>query len=101
MTEVTLAEAYTGVQRSLTIRKRIVCRGCKHGVSWEASGARCRGCGECPRELKVVQVTQRLCIAWALHCMCFLDCLMEVCLMTFVLLVTLATLAIPLHSLPY
>jgi len=55
--EVSLTEAYSGVKRSITVKRRMVCRGCKKGTSnWEASGNVCTGCSDCPKEVKNVNV---------------------------------------------
>ena len=51
---VTLVELYTGTTKSLTIKRRVVCKGCKHAHARDTP--RCRHCGDCPNELRVVNV---------------------------------------------
>jgi len=54
--KLTLAEVYTGVQRSLTITRRVVCKGCAATTGGGRTSARCRRCADCPPEIKPVNV---------------------------------------------
>jgi len=48
---------YTGVHKSLTITRRVVCKGCGKGATPSArSSRRCARCGECPAEIRPVNV---------------------------------------------
>mmetsp|Transcript_72669 Transcript_72669/g.121241 ORF Transcript_72669/g.121241 Transcript_72669/m.121241 type:complete len:395 (+) Transcript_72669:55-1239(+) len=47
---VTLEDLYNGNEKSATIKRRIVCRNCKK----KAHLPRCRDCGACPKEKKMV-----------------------------------------------
>ena len=51
----TLEEVYTGAKKSLTITRRVVCKGCsaRHGGMEKV---RCRRCGDCPPEVRNVNV---------------------------------------------
>ena len=54
---LSLAEAYTGTRHRMTISRRVVCKGCSSEAGLGSSQrARCRRCGECPREVKNVNV---------------------------------------------
>uniref|UniRef100_A0A7S4BTB8 J domain-containing protein n=2 Tax=Chrysotila carterae TaxID=13221 RepID=A0A7S4BTB8_CHRCT len=48
---VTLEDLYVGNEKSATIKRRIVCRNCKK----KPNLPRCRDCGACPKEKKMVQ----------------------------------------------
>jgi len=48
---VTLEDLYNGNEKSATIKRRIVCRNCKK----KPTIPRCRDCGPCPKEKKMVQ----------------------------------------------
>ena len=52
--EVTLAELYTGATKPLTVRRRVVCKGCAH--AYASRTVRCKDCGECPAEIQLVDV---------------------------------------------
>jgi len=52
--QVTLVELYGGASKSLTIKRRAVCKGCKHAHARDTP--RCRRCGDCPNELRRVNV---------------------------------------------
>jgi DnaJ-class molecular chaperone len=52
--QVSLAELYTGAAKSLSIKRRVVCKGCSGAGA--AATARCRACGKCPNELQNVKV---------------------------------------------
>jgi len=47
---VTLEDLYNGNEKSATIKRRIVCRNCKK----KPNSPRCRDCGACPKEKKMV-----------------------------------------------
>merc|ERR1719482_2294734 len=47
---VTLEDLYVGNEKAATIKRRIVCRNCKN----KGSLPRCRDCGSCPKEKKMV-----------------------------------------------
>jgi len=47
---VTLEELYTGVNRVDHVRRRVICRMCRIDESHE----KCRSCGRCPNEVKMV-----------------------------------------------
>jgi len=49
--EVTLADLYKGIQKSASIRRRVVCRGCGKNPNLP----RCDSCNRCPNEVKLVQ----------------------------------------------
>ena len=51
---VSLRELYTGAARSLTIKRLVVCKGCKHALARDTP--RCRSCGQCPNEVRTVNV---------------------------------------------
>ena len=52
---VSLADAYLGGMRDMRIRRRVVCKGCKHR-RLDAGWTRCHRCGSCPNELRNVNV---------------------------------------------
>ena len=52
---VTLAEVFTGKQKEMTISRRVVCKGCS-ASSGGSKRESCRRCGECPNEVKQVNV---------------------------------------------
>jgi len=47
---VTLEDMYVGNEKSATVKRRVVCRNCKNKMQT----ARCRECGACPKEKKMV-----------------------------------------------
>ena len=47
---VTLEDLYVGNEKSATIKRRVVCRNCKSKMATP----RCRDCGACPKEKKMV-----------------------------------------------
>ena len=47
---VTLEDLYVGNEKAATIKRRIVCRNCKN----KQNTPRCRDCGACPKEKKMV-----------------------------------------------
>eukprot|EP00397_Hematodinium_sp_SG-2012_P005996 GEMP01006022.1.p1 GENE.GEMP01006022.1~~GEMP01006022.1.p1 ORF type:complete len:470 (+),score=90.43 GEMP01006022.1:456-1865(+) len=49
--KVTLTELYTGAEKGKTLRRRVVCRGCGGNPNMD----RCRDCGQCPNEKRLVQ----------------------------------------------
>ena len=53
--QVTMRDVYSGGDKQLTISRRVVCKGCSNGAGG-ANRARCRRCGECPPEMKPVNV---------------------------------------------
>ena len=52
---VSLRELYTGAIRSLTIKRLVVCKGCKHALARDTP--RCRSCGQCPNEVRAAPPT--------------------------------------------
>ena len=52
---VSLRELYTGAARSLTIKRLVVCKGCKHALARDTP--RCRSCGQCPNEARAAPPT--------------------------------------------
>ena len=48
---VTLEDLYVGNEKSATIKRRIVCKNCKKKMHTP----RCRECGACPKEKKMVR----------------------------------------------
>jgi len=48
---VTLEDLYVGNEKAASIKRRIVCRNCKN----KQNTPRCRDCGACPKEKKMVQ----------------------------------------------
>lgn len=48
--QVSLEELYTGVNRVDNVRRRVICRSCRS----DESGSKCRSCGRCPNEIKMV-----------------------------------------------
>ena len=53
---ISLKEAYTGGDKSMKISRRVVCKGCSTELGSMANTPRCRKCGECPPEVKPVNV---------------------------------------------
>lgn len=51
--QVSLDDMYNGGTVEATIRRRVVCRGCKNGGKGK-DRARCKKCGRCPNEVKTV-----------------------------------------------
>ena len=47
---VTLDDLYNGNEKAATVKRRVVCRNCKNKMQT----ARCRDCGACPKEKKMV-----------------------------------------------
>jgi len=54
--ELSMADVYTGAHRTMQISRRVVCKGCRKDDPSAADRARCRRCGECPNEIKPVNV---------------------------------------------
>jgi len=50
--EVSLEDLYLGGTQSVSVSRRVVCRGCR----LRPGTPQCRGCGKCPNEIKVVKV---------------------------------------------
>uniref|UniRef100_A0A7S0NWQ5 Chaperone DnaJ C-terminal domain-containing protein n=2 Tax=Calcidiscus leptoporus TaxID=127549 RepID=A0A7S0NWQ5_9EUKA len=52
---VSLGELYRGATKTVRVKRRVVCKGCKRG--WPAAdSARCRRCAQCPNEIANVKV---------------------------------------------
>jgi len=47
---VTLDDLYNGIEKAATVKRRVVCRNCKNKMQTP----RCRDCGACPKEKKMV-----------------------------------------------
>jgi len=50
--DVTLKELYLGGEKTVSIQRRIVCRGCR----LKPNAPQCSGCGKCPNEIRVQNV---------------------------------------------
>lgn len=50
--DITLADAYNGLEKEINVNRRVVCRGCRLSPNLP----RCRRCGRCPGEMQQRQV---------------------------------------------
>ncbi len=52
-TKISLEDFYSGKETSFTVKRRVVCRGCRGKKA--KTKEKCKSCGRCPNEIKMVQ----------------------------------------------